>query len=84
MIGAPTGADPLSQDVSTKSLERTRTDSKPKPRDLKKYDPILRDLAAKLDAANDVEVSHLPGSADSLIRPSTESWTSPVDRQTSS
>ena len=60
MIGAPTGADPLSQDVSTKSLECTRTDSKPKPRDLKKYDPILRDLAAKLDAADDVEVSHLP------------------------
>ena len=60
MIGAPTGADPLSQDVSTKSLERTRTDSKPKPRALKKHDPILRDIAAKLDAANDVEVSHLP------------------------
>lgn len=60
MIGAPTGTDSLSQGVSTKSLERTRTDSKPKPRALKKYHPILRDIAAKLDAADDVEVSHLP------------------------
>ncbi len=30
------------------------------PEDLKKYGPMLRDIAIKLDAADDVEVSHLP------------------------